>query len=175
METPIKREVFKNQQVENKIYVKPPTKRIIIKEKPVLMDPLTPKRYNSASKRLSFSRRQSHQAHPLLVLVADDLPSGIEIKMGKLRDMFQIACFYSSKHSKQWPESDASYVFKNKSNSIEQALLDFGFTPDAKAAVHNAVVVLRSRKTEEGPDDKLSDLAACFENVVPLQITVPCG
>jgi hypothetical protein len=42
---------------ENKKTNKPMTKKIVIIEKPLLLDPITPKRYLDVSKRLAFQRR----------------------------------------------------------------------------------------------------------------------
>jgi hypothetical protein len=83
-----------------------------------------------------------------------------------------VACYLPSKHSKQFADTDASYVFKNKANCIEQALVDFGYFAEKKSEVLKSVIVVRARKTEDGPDESLSDLAPCFDSITPLQITL---
>jgi hypothetical protein len=72
-------------------------------------------------------------------------------------------------------DCDANYHFKGKGYCVEQALLDFGFFPEKPNRVYDSVVVVRARRTEDGPEEAMSDLAPCFNGIVPFQITLPCN
>jgi hypothetical protein len=51
--------------------------------------------------------------------------------------------------------------------------VDFGYSADSTDEALKSVIIVRARRTEDGPDDALSDLAPCFDSVIPIQITLP--